>query len=41
MDKLIELLKRLAREGFFGAVEIKMEAGKIVIVRKTENIKVT
>lgn len=32
-------LRELAKSGFFGAIEIKLEAGKIVLIRITENYK--
>jgi len=32
-------LRELGRTHFFGAIEIKMEDGKIVLIRKTENYK--
>lgn len=39
IDKLIALLKVLVEGRFYGSVEIKFEAGKIVIIKKTESIK--
>jgi len=39
MTELIKLLKQLADLRFFGELLIKFEAGKVVIVKKTENIK--
>lgn len=39
MSKLLDLLKALADDRFFGEVLIKLEAGKVVIIRKTESIK--
>ena len=39
MNSIDELLQQMQRERFYGALEIKLEAGKIVLVRKTENIK--
>jgi hypothetical protein len=41
MDKLIELLKKLASEGFYGSLEIKFEAGKVVLLKKTQTIKIS
>lgn len=32
-------LKELARSHFYGAIEIKLEDGRIVLIRKTENYK--
>lgn len=40
MKKLIELLKQLAEERFYGRLEIQFENGKIVILRKIQTIKV-
>ncbi len=39
MPKLIELLKQLNKNKFYGSIEIKFENGEIVIIRKIENIK--
>jgi hypothetical protein len=33
------LIGELAQSGFYGAIEIKLEAGRIVLIRKTENYK--
>ena len=33
------LLADLERERFYGSVEVKFEAGKVVLLRKTETIK--
>ena len=41
MSTLGELLSALARERFFGTIEVKFEAGKVVLLRKTETIKPT
>jgi hypothetical protein len=32
-------IRDLARSHFYGAIEIKLEDGKIVLIRKTENYK--
>jgi len=34
-----ELLKALEREKFYGSLEIKFEAGRMVLIKKTETIK--
>jgi hypothetical protein len=34
-----ELLAELACQRFYGSLEIKFEAGKVVLLRKTETIK--
>jgi len=39
MDKLITLIKDLIAKCFYGELVIKFEHGKIVLIRKTENIK--
>lgn len=33
------LLADLERQRFYGSLEVKLEAGKIVLLRKTETIK--
>jgi hypothetical protein len=33
------LLEEMARRRFYGSLEIKLEAGKVVLLRKTETIK--
>lgn len=39
MNSIDELLQQMQKQRFYGALEIKLEAGKIVLVRKTETIK--
>jgi hypothetical protein len=39
MNETIELLKRLARDRFYGAVTVKFEAGNVVFVKKEETFK--
>ncbi len=34
-----QLLDELARSRFFGTLEIKLEAGRVVLLRKTETLK--
>jgi len=41
MHSLERVLNELARDRFYGSVEIKFEAGKPVLLRKTETIKPT
>lgn len=36
---LDSLLSELHRQGFYGSVEIKFEAGNVVLLRKTETLK--
>ena len=40
MTELITLIRKLIDARFYGELVIKFECGKIVIVRKTESIKV-
>lgn len=35
-----EMVANLQRQRFYGSVELKFEAGHIVLIRKTENIKI-
>jgi hypothetical protein len=35
----LDYLKSLAEQGFFGAITLKYEGGKIVHLRKEENLK--
>ncbi len=39
LNKLVDLIKELIDKKFYGSIEIKMEAGNIVLVKKTESIK--
>lgn len=39
MISLTQLIEEVTRAGFYGSVEIKFEAGKPVLFRKTETIK--
>ena len=41
MQSTIETLCELERLRFFGTLEIKFEAGRVVLLRKTETIKPT
>ena len=36
---IIEYIRRLGEQGFFGAITLKYEGGKIVHVRREENLK--
>ena len=36
---LSEILRELEHSRFFGSLEIKFEAGRVVLLRKTESIK--
>lgn len=39
VKKLFELIKSLMDNKFYGSLEIKFEAGKIVVCKKEESIK--
>lgn len=39
MQSLDQLLAELERQRFYGSLEVKLEAGKVVLLRKTETIK--
>jgi hypothetical protein len=41
MQSVERVLSELTRDRFYGSVEIKFEAGKVVLLRKTETIKPT
>ncbi len=41
MDSVDQLLTELERQRFYGSLEVKFEAGKVVLLRKTETIKPT
>ena len=36
---VVDLVRELARAHFYGSLEVKFEAGRIVLVRKTQTIK--
>lgn len=39
LKRFYEMLKELYHNGFYGEVLVKMENGRIVLIRKTETIK--
>lgn len=39
LTKLYEMLREIFDSGFYGSLEVKFEAGKVTIIRKTESIK--
>jgi hypothetical protein len=39
MNVVSEVLRDLERDRFFGSLEIKFEAGRAVLLRKTETLK--
>ncbi|MDE7169074.1 MAG: hypothetical protein K2N67_02650 [Mucispirillum sp.] len=40
LTKLYEIMRETMEAGFYGSVEIKFEAGKVTIIKKTESIKI-
>ena len=41
MNDLFQLLGQLERDRFYGSLELKLEAGHIVLLKKTETFKPT
>jgi hypothetical protein len=41
MNELVQLLRQLEQARYYGALEIKFEAGNIVLIKKTETIRPT
>ncbi|MDR2870897.1 MAG: hypothetical protein LBV04_10640 [Deferribacteraceae bacterium] len=39
LTKLYEMLREIFESEFYGSLEVKFEAGKVTIIRKTESIK--
>jgi hypothetical protein len=39
MEKLFAIIKKLISDKFYGSLEIKFESGNIVVIKKTESIK--
>jgi len=40
MEELQNMLKDMFQTSFYGSVEVKFEAGRVTIVRKTESVKI-
>ncbi len=40
LTQLYEILREMFNENYYGSVEVKFEAGKVTIVRKTESLKI-
>lgn len=40
LTKLYEIMRETMEQGFYGSVEVKFEAGKVTIIKKTESIKI-
>lgn len=41
MDELIRLLRQLESARFYGSLGVKCEAGRVVLLKKTETLKPT
>ena len=41
MNELITMLKQLEGSKFYGSLELKLEAGRIVLIKKSETFKPT
>jgi hypothetical protein len=39
MSSVTDLIREMERTRFYGSLEIKFEAGRVVVVKKTETIK--
>jgi hypothetical protein len=39
MNEALELIRQLARDGFYGALTVKFEAGHVVVLKKEETLK--
>jgi len=40
VDQLNEVLKEMFQSDFYGSIEVKFEAGRVTIVRKTQSLKI-
>jgi len=41
MNEAVELIRQLVRDRFYGALTIKFESGRIVVIKKEETFKPT
>ncbi len=41
LNKLMDLIKDLIDRKFYGSIEVVMQAGKIIHIKKTESIKIS
>lgn len=41
LDPLIDVFKTAMNTGFYGSVEVKLENGRVMIIKKTESIKLS
>jgi hypothetical protein len=39
MNENLSILEELQKQRFYGTIEIKLEAGKVVLIRKTQTLK--
>lgn len=39
MEQIFALIRRLARERFYGSLTLKLESGEVVVLKKEETIK--
>lgn len=40
LDTLYEMLRDICNSGFYGSLEVKFEAGRVTIIKRTESIKI-
>lgn len=40
LTKLYEILREMFQNQYYGSIEVKFEAGKVTIVKKTQSIKI-
>lgn len=40
LTRLYEILREMFQNQYYGSIEVKFEAGKVTIVKKTESIKI-
>lgn len=41
MNELVQLFRHLEQSRFYGSVELKYEAGRVVLIRKSETLKLS
>lgn len=40
LTRLYEILREMFQTQYYGSIEVKFEAGKVTIVKKTESLKI-
>lgn len=40
LTKLYEILREMFQTKYYGSIEVKFEAGKVTIVKRTESLKI-